>query len=246
VASEVPTTYEPGSCPNFGLLGALWHEGMTVLGKTTPARARTTGTIDLRGEGGPAPTAVLADPTGRRAALLRTAGRVVGLLFVLWFCGLVLAGLGLLPVSDLPLGHSLAPAAQPKKLTALPRPRQPSRRDLRPARALPTTSAAVPAIQRRAPSTPVTRRPVTTQHSSTSVTTTQPGRRLGNSGTPSAAPASPTTTTTPGKSGSAPAYGKQPTTTTTTSTTPSSAPGRSGSAPGHDPTKTTGNGASVH
>ena len=125
-------------------------------GSTTGAVSRT---IDLRGNGSPAYGAVLADPSGRRAARLRRVGLAIAVLFLLWLFGLVLAGLGLLPVSDLPLGRVLNGAPQPPALHATPKPDAPSPADLVPAR--PATRAphrasgvatATPAVpQRRTP-----------------------------------------------------------------------------------------------
>jgi hypothetical protein len=90
----------------------------------SPARARV---IDLRGVRRPAqPASVLADPSGRRARRLRVAGRVLGSLFLLWLCGLVLAGLGLLPVSDVPLAGSLRAADEPAQVPHLPSARRPT------------------------------------------------------------------------------------------------------------------------
>lgn len=82
---------------------------------TVPGPAQV---IDLRGLRAPADLpSVLADPTGRRARRLRVAGRIVGSLLLLWLCGLVLAGLGLLPVSDVPLAGTFRPADEPAKIS---------------------------------------------------------------------------------------------------------------------------------
>lgn len=206
-------------------------------------RTRAPEVIDLRGSGGPPPAAVLADPTGRRAALLRTIGRFVGLVFVLWFCGLVLAGLGLLPLSDLPLARSLGPTSEPTKLKALPRPTPPSRRDLTPARPLeatrPTPASSLPNPATR----PVRRAVIRRQQRITKAqpAPVPPGRRLGTSQNQAGSPAT-TVPGAPGNSGTAP--GRASPTTDTTTTTPT-APGRSGTAPGHDPTAGTGHGAAT-
>src|SRR5215210_5139751 len=99
-----------------------------------PEKARV---IDLRGLRAPAEApSVLADPSGRRARRLHAAGRVVGSLLLLWLCGLVLAGLGLLPVSDVPLAGTIRPADEPAKLSEIPSTARPSDDDLRPARTL--------------------------------------------------------------------------------------------------------------
>ncbi len=54
--------------------------------------------------------------------VLAAGGRAVALVFLLWLAGLVLAGLGILPTGDVPLGRALAGQA-PSPLSALPRPR---------------------------------------------------------------------------------------------------------------------------
>ncbi len=86
---------------------------------------------------------VLSDPSGRRAALLRRAGRLVAGLFVLWLAGLVLAGLGLLPADGLPYPRGLAETGQPKKLETVPRAEPPAAADLAPARAAAPGTAGV-------------------------------------------------------------------------------------------------------
>jgi hypothetical protein len=78
-------------------------------------------------------SAVLEDPTGRRARWLRRAGRGVFLLFLAWLLAIVLGGLGLMPVTGIPFAHVLRPSQGPPELTKLPQPRQPSASDLRPA-----------------------------------------------------------------------------------------------------------------
>jgi hypothetical protein len=93
--------------------------------------------IDLRGlrKRAQAPS-VLADPTGRRARRLHVAGRILASLFLVWLCGLVLAGLGLLPVSDVPLAGALRAAEEPARLSASPSPLEPSDGGLLPAQPL--------------------------------------------------------------------------------------------------------------
>jgi hypothetical protein len=104
--------------------------------------------IDLRGaHPRVAPSSVLADPSGRRARRLRIAGRAVASLFLLWLCGLVLAGLGLLPVSDVPLAGAIRVAEEPAQPSRLATPLPPSRADMRPARPLPSAGAAVHGAQ---------------------------------------------------------------------------------------------------
>src|SRR5512142_3376452 len=89
--------------------------------------------VDLRGrERVPTRAPVLSDPSGRRARLLARAGRVAAAALMLWIAGLVLAGLGVLPAGDVPLGHVIA-GQSPPALRAFPAPRRPSAADLRPA-----------------------------------------------------------------------------------------------------------------
>src|SRR5713101_5315233 len=78
-------------------------------------------------------SAVLEDPTGRRARWLRRAGRVVFLLFLAWLLAIVLGGFGLIPVAPIPFVHVLRPSQGPPALTKLPKSRSPSASDLRPA-----------------------------------------------------------------------------------------------------------------
>src|SRR6476619_3353274 len=93
--------------------------------------------IDLRGRGPKAVVdPVLADPSGRRARRLRAAGRLVGMLFLLWLGGLALAGIGLLPAGQLPLGEAIKPSQAPPPLTAAPRASRTPVADRRPARPL--------------------------------------------------------------------------------------------------------------
>jgi hypothetical protein len=213
---------------------------------------------DLRGSGGLAPSPVLADPSGRRAIHLHRLGRVVGLLFLVWFLCLVLAGLGLLPASGVPLAGSVAPRTQPRQLAQLPRPAATSAADLRPARGLsrhgaPARSGASSGAGSSTTTSSGTRggtgrRPAPSAHKPAktlpAVTTTGSG--------PSAAVPLPATathgqsTTTHGKSTTAPGHTTpkpaKSGTTTTGSTTTATTPGRSGSAPGQTRTDTTGHG----
>ena len=78
-------------------------------------------------------SAILEDPTGRRARWMRWAGRLVFVVFLGWLLAIVVGGLGLLPVSGLPLTHVLRPSREPPPLSRLPRPKPPSASDLRPA-----------------------------------------------------------------------------------------------------------------
>jgi hypothetical protein len=97
--------------------------------------------VDLRGrQQVPAPAPVLADPSGRRARLLRRSGRAVAIVFLAWLIGLVLAGLGILPTSALPLsqfaGVSPPALSGPIHIAAVPR------SDLAPATPLRSATAA--------------------------------------------------------------------------------------------------------
>jgi len=57
----------------------------------------------------------------------------VFVLFLGWLLAIVLGGLGLMPVTGIPLVHVLRPSQGPPPLAKVPRPRQPSAADLRPA-----------------------------------------------------------------------------------------------------------------
>jgi hypothetical protein len=85
-----------------------------------------SGTVDDHG------SAVLEDPTGKRARWMRWAGRFVFVLFLAWLLAVVLGGLGLTPVVGLPFTHVLRPSQGPPALGKV-QPRQPSASDLRPA-----------------------------------------------------------------------------------------------------------------
>jgi hypothetical protein len=89
--------------------------------------------VDLRGRHAVIAAAqVLADPSGRRARMLRRAGRVIAVVFLLWLFGLILAGLGILPAGSVPLAPSVSPSAPPS-LTHAPSLTQPTAADLKPA-----------------------------------------------------------------------------------------------------------------
>ena len=212
---------------------------------------------DLRGTAPVVPEPVLADPSGRRAVLLHRVGRVVGTLFLVWFVCLVLAGLGLLPASGVPLAGSVAPRTQPRGLARIPAPRPTPAADLKPAQALSTRdggSGATPG----SPGSSSTSSGSNGSHRPSNSAKRRP-KHLPASGTKPSAPATtvplPTTTTpgnghsttTPGKSTTAPGHsttkpGKGNQTTTATTTTTTTTPGRSGSAPGQTRTDTTGHG----
>jgi hypothetical protein len=232
--------------------------------ETAPMRV-----IDLRGTREPVPSpSVLVDPTGRRARRLRVAGRVLGSLFLLWLCGLLLAGLGLLPVSDVPFAGSIRAAQEPAQLTELPSPRPGSAADLRPARPLASLSDAAGSVASGARDGAAAARrggrasgrggsgagAVTRRNDAAHARGNGSARGTSSSpGTPTASPgksgSTPSATgTTPSSSSTGPGNGKGGGSTGTTSgggsvQGQSTAPhGSSDSAPGHDPTRTTGHG----
>jgi hypothetical protein len=90
--------------------------------------------------------AVLEDPTGRRARVLRLTGRVVFVLFLAWLAAIVLGGLGLGPVSHLPFSRTLRPSQGPPS-APLPAPRQPSASDLLPAAPAPVAVRKVHGVR---------------------------------------------------------------------------------------------------
>ncbi|MEA2375028.1 MAG: hypothetical protein QOD53_1491 [Thermoleophilaceae bacterium] len=220
-----------------------------------PARARERVT-DLRGTVVPlVPAAILADPTGRRARRLRLAGRIVASILLIWLCGLVLAGLGLLPVDDVPLGGALKPASEPAGLAVKPVPRPPTRSDLLPARPLtggsPGTRGATvagratarrvaglasPGGGRRRSGSGRSAHPGSTAAAPRPGSAAAPAIQTGQGAQTSATPPRGTGQNGRGQ-GSTHGGGKSGSSTTTT------APGSSDSAPGHDPTRTTGHGA---
>lgn len=68
--------------------------------------------VDIRGTRmRPPVTPVLADPSGVRARRLARTGRAIAFLCLLWLVGLGLAGIGILPADDLPLGRAITGAA---------------------------------------------------------------------------------------------------------------------------------------
>ena len=153
--------------------------------------------IGTTGGGG---SAVLEDPTGRRARWLRRAGRCVFLLFLAWLLAIVLGGLGLMPVAGIPFVHVLRPSQGPPVLVKLPQPRQPSASDLRPAVSAKVFAATVGAGQQVSGS-------VAGSHGKS---TTAPGQTK----------TSPASTVSHGKSATAPGQTK----TTSTSTVLSKKP----------------------
>jgi hypothetical protein len=170
----------------------------------------------------PPGTAVLADPTGRRARRMRLAGRSVAVAFTVWICALMLAGLDLLPSGSVPLEPRVHAAAAPQSPSsrepAVGRAGSPAARvpatAFRPAvRPLPRTPAGV---HRALPATglrpsPLPRRPA--------------ARERSLSGSPPAASPTPNATTPPGNSPRAARPGAPP--------KPKPTRGKSATAPGH-------------
>jgi hypothetical protein len=215
-------------------------------------------TIDLRGQRVVAELApVLADPTGRRARYLARAGRLIAVVLLLWLLGLLLAGIGILPTGDVPLGGSVA--SQAPRLHALPTPTTPSRADLQPARPVGLAAAAAATGSHRvtgASSQSQTRLSAGGSSAASPTSATGPGgahpgaargTRPGRGGAAPGPAALATVTpvaggaiapgqaathshTTGGNSASAPGHVRKTTSTTTTTTT--TTPGRSGAAPG--------------
>lgn len=90
--------------------------------------------IDLRGQGAHTGGAsVLVDPSGRRYRLLTGMGRIVAAALLVWLCGLVVAGLGLLPAPIVPFASFLGPRSSPPPLDRMPAPRLSSGTHLQPA-----------------------------------------------------------------------------------------------------------------
>ena len=170
------------------------------------AEAKPAGAPRMDATTGSRARRALEDPSGRRLRRLRWVGRLVAVVFLLWFAVILLGALGLGPAGRVPFGNALRPSAGPPPLDRLPAPRQPARSDLVPA--LPATAVVSGAGSRvkhslkrgRSASAPGHTKPRTTHGRSAS------------------APGHTTTTktkTTHGRSPSAPGH-----TTTTTTTTP--------------------------
>jgi hypothetical protein len=170
-------------------------------------------------------SAVLEDPTGRRARWLRLAGRCVFLLFLGWLLAIVLGGLGLMPVAGIPFAHVLRPSQGPPALAKLPQPRQPSASDLRPAVSAKVFAATVGRASQQAPRSVI---------GSRGRSSSAPGRAAVSHGRSTTAPGQ--TKTSPSSSVS---HGRITTAPGQTKTSPSSSVshGRSTTAPGQ--TKTT-------
>lgn len=156
-------------------------------------------------------SAVLEDPTGRRARWLRRAGRGVFLLFLGWLLAIVLGGLGLMPVAPIPFVHVLRPSQGPPALRKLPQPRQPSASDLRPAVPAKVFAARVRKGPQQAPPSGIGAR---------GRSSSAPGHAGVSHGRSTTAPGqtktTPSSTAPPGRSATAPGQ----TTTRSTSTIP--------------------------
>jgi hypothetical protein len=212
--------------------------------------------VDLRGrEPAPIREPVLVDPSGRRARLLARTGRAVAVVFLLWLVGLVLAGLGILPAGQVPLGPVISSGGSPPRLVRLPAARQPTRADLAPARSAVPGQAPVHAVAPRVARSPipaprVTAAPRRVSRPASPTRGRTHHRSAGKPTTVTAPAAAPTTTTassippgqtvkqtapghtkttSPGRSTTAPGQVKQTTTPVVTTTV---SPGKSGSAPG--------------
>ena len=140
------------------------------------------------------PPRALEDPSGRRLRRMRWLGRIVAVLFLVWFAAIVLGALGVGPAGRVPFGNALRPSAGPPPLRRLPSPRRPARSDLVPA--LPATVLA-PAVL-----SPLKHRATHGQSASApghaTVTGTAPGH--------SASAPGRVTTTAPGRSESTPGH----------------------------------------
>jgi hypothetical protein len=211
--------------------------------------------VDLRGREVALPASpVLADPSGRRARILARGGRLVAVLFCLWFVGLALAGMGILPSGYVPLGAQInAPPTPPK--TNQVHVLQPTRSDLaaaQPAAAALSASAAAAHVARIVAGLNATASvsthggaPGASRHASGSVG----GLARGGGGTHGAAGAGAagshggTTGSASGASGGT-SHGKgtapgQARNTATPGHTKTTTPGNSGSAPGRQTTTPT-------
>lgn len=104
-----PLTLVPVLRIPYGMSTAVRHE--YDLGAEDVSGARVP-VVDIRGTRlRPVVTPVLADPSGVRARRLARAGRAVAFLCLLWLVALGLAGIGILPADDLPLGRAITGAA---------------------------------------------------------------------------------------------------------------------------------------
>jgi hypothetical protein len=171
--------------------------------------------IDIRGTRvHPVATPVLADPSGVRARRLARVGRAIAFLGLLWVVGLGLAGIGVLPAGDLPLGRAITGAAHDVLgIAPLPTPSQFAPIGARATSADPTSAAtnrlARPRSRPRPSSVDAPHEAIKRQFASSGLrgspaSSTPPGgasraRGQGTSGVPAAAPSG--TTAGPARAG---------------------------------------------
>jgi hypothetical protein len=202
--------------------------------------------IDLRGRRAPiTQAAVLHDLSGRRSRRLRLAGRLLFALLAAWLGALLLAGLGVLPTSGVPLGGLVTPSPVPPSLPTRPVVHGPTASERQPA--LPagtslTANAAHPTTGANPArtGTSVTRHPSGGTGSTPVIVTNSkgvvvPGAAHANGGSSSTAPGQ--TSSSPGQAGTAPGQTKTTSSAgqghTTTTGSSSTAPGHTQTAPGH-------------
>jgi hypothetical protein len=127
-------------------MSCVEHDGNLPADEVSAAATRV---VDIRGQRvRPPVTPVLADPSGVRARRLARTGRAIAFLCLLWLVGLGLAGLGILPAADLPLGGAIS-GAVPVVARATPVP-GPSR--YAPARAASPRATSAPVVNDSPPS----------------------------------------------------------------------------------------------
>jgi hypothetical protein len=195
--------------------------------------------VDLRGRRAPSATAaVLHDVSGRRSRRLRAGGRLLFALLAVWLGALLLAGLGVLPTSGVPLGGIVTPSTAPTSLPTRPATHGPTASERRPALPAGTSlvanaAPAAPGANPERPGSSVTRHPSGGSGSTPVIVTNSkgvvvPGAAHANGGSSSTAPGQ--TSSSPGQAGTAPGQ---------TKTTSAAAPGHttttgsSATAPGH-------------
>ena len=219
---------------------------------TAPTRV-----TDLRGRSPATADPILVDPTGRRARRLRVGGRLLAVVFSIWLCALVLAGLGAFPV-DLPLSGAVGAGHPPPTVRSAPDPRssyvtvaprrvsagRPAQADsrLRQSRTTaPGTNRSSSAGSRSVARTPDARTRHVSEHGPRSVTSTSGSRRVQPAGgAPAETPAPASSSQSPsGSPGGANASGPGHQSGSTGSS------GASASAPGHQLGSTSSSGASA-
>ncbi len=174
-----------------------------------------------RTTGGGAETAVLEDPSGRRALWMQRAGRVVFVVFLAWLIAIVLGGLGLAPVPGIPFAQVLRPSTGPPPLVRLPPPEQPAPADLLPA--LPDAALGPGSSPAAQPKQPKPAAPGRSGLAPGRTKTTGPATGRGRSGTaPGRTKTTPSVTTPRGRSSTAPGQTK----TTQSGAPPATPPGQ--------------------